>query len=1340
MNKTISIVALLLLSTTLSFGHHLKDEMKDIMDNATEINITMFDTDESGSLMLDHNGMLWIGSGNGLVSYDGYNFKTYKSDAYTPGILPNNNVMSTTEDHDGNIWIGTRDGLVKMNRKYQSFKTYRLPKQSQRIIYCLYTTSDGTVWIGTDGGLTVYDKTKDTFFTYNFGRPCSVKSIVEDKKGYIYVGTWSTGLIRLHPNRKDFDRYPPLNQYNSAYSLFLDSRERLWIGTWEYGIVMIENPNDTKNPIIHHYNDTGSTFKIVNNIIEDPITNTIWASSRNGISIYDSTVDQFVNYPKYKLCNDITTDRRGHIFVGTVENGIIKFNTNKQRFNKMPLDLSNYNLPLSNIESIHTSDGRWFWLGLKPCGLALYDKLTQRTLFNMEIPVLARHPEMENITKAIVPSIVDNNGDLWMANSSYGVYVIEKGGDIKLLTTNNCHFIEDDYVNCIFRDSKGNMWIGQRTGLSVAQSPLIGTKIKLQLDKNDFTYCDVRGISEDHKGNIWIATENEGIIKLSGDCHNPSTLKVAHYCSSNGKLVIDAASQCLEDSRRRIWAVSNSGGLFEYDPTSDKFVPRNHDFHITESSAHTILEDQYKNLWMTTEKSLLKLTFDNSPIPRIKTLTYDNTLGKRWTSTYSLYRFGNYIYIGGKDGLISFVPDKRIKPMESTAALIVTDLIIDDEPFSSIPSRLQKEISETSPIYTTSITIPHSVKKFSVEFALLNYFDQEQTKYAYFLKGYDKDWHFIKATTRRATFENLSPGEYQLFLKATDSSGNVRELPMPINIHILPPWYMTWWALAVYLILVAAIIYCGIIWYREYIKTKNRLQMAVVFTNITHELLTPLTVISAVVDEMKIKEPSMCNEYGLINRNISKITRLLRQILEVRKSQAGQLKLKVSKGNLVEFITMVCDNIRPMADTKQISLLFNNKSEAKLEKAWFDTDKVDKILYNLISNAIKYGKNDGFIDVTLSAEGNDAVISVADNGIGMTRQQLRHIYTRFLDGDYRKMKTAGTGIGLSLTRDLTLLHHGHIKCKSQENEGTTFTLTLPIARKAYSDDEIETDVTDYSPTESVQQNITTGISLSPLPNVDEETKEYKLLIVEDNEELLRLMESILSRRYQVLTAKNGKQALKVINKEELDIVVSDVMMPVMDGIELTRLVKSDKNYAQLPIILLTAKTRNEDRNLALRTGADDYITKPFSLNDLELRVDNIIENRRRIRKKFSMQTDFKVEEQHFSNPDEAFLQKAIDCVMKHINDSDYDRETFATDMCMSSSTLYNKLRAITGQSITGFITSIRLKEACNIMRKRPDISISELSMSVGFNTPKYFTKCFKKEFGIVPSEYAQQGS
>jgi DNA-binding response OmpR family regulator/two-component sensor histidine kinase len=518
---------------------------------------------------------------------------------------------------------------------------------------------------------------------------------------------------------------------------------------------------------------------------------------------------------------------------------------------------------------------------------------------------------------------------------------------------------------------------------------------------------------------------------------------------------------------------------------------------------------------------------------------------------------------------------------------------------------------------------------------------------------------------------------------------------------------------------------------------RNRLHMNLVLTNISHELLTPLTVISASIEHLREQEPRYATDYALMELNMERVTHLLQEILETSKSQAGELKLQVSQGDVMEYIRQTALCIEP--------LIYKNGLEFELDcspqsmMGWIDTDKIGKIIYNLLSNAAKFTKAPGKVNLKAWTNENfDRVtIEVTDTGIGIPHSRIKNLFQRYYDGDYRWMQVNGTGLGLALTRDLVYLHNGTIDCKSEEGKGTVFTISLPISKDAYNAAQIdEKHAIDPTMTHRTIIDIHTleqlpeQLEVPTLKTRDESF--YNLLIVEDNQELLMLLNTLLCSKYNVLTATNGRQALELIENNDVDLVVSDVVMPEMDGNELTRRIKSSETWNFLPVILISSQTSEEARKESMLIGADDFITKPFRLGDLELRINNIIENRKRIVGERNASAS--KEEDRPLTADEEFLQRARECVRKHLSNSDFDRETFASEMGASSSTLYNKLRALTGMNISNFIRDIRMNEAKRLAESQPDIRVSDLAYMVGFKDPKYFATCFKKDFGIQPSE------
>ena len=522
---------------------------------------------------------------------------------------------------------------------------------------------------------------------------------------------------------------------------------------------------------------------------------------------------------------------------------------------------------------------------------------------------------------------------------------------------------------------------------------------------------------------------------------------------------------------------------------------------------------------------------------------------------------------------------------------------------------------------------------------------------------------------------------------------------------------------------------------------RRQLRMSAVFTNITHELLTPLTVISASVDKLREEEPRYGHDYDLMQINIQRMVRLLQQILETSKSQSGELKLLVAQGDVMRYIRETAEYLEPLIRKKKMKYIIECHPESMM--GWIDTDKLDKIIYNLLSNAAKYSKEGG--EVAIRAETNrnfdHLIIYVSDTGSGIPKEKMKNLFQRFQDGEYRQHKVIGTGLGLALTQDLVALHKGTIRCNSEEGKGTTFIIDLPIFKEAFTPDQI---FEDHQITFDTSKNPIIDFS-ADIPDVNDDADDeniqnenaYKLLIVEDNVELLILMRQLLRPHYRVYVAQNGQEALNIIKEKSLDLIVSDVMMPEMSGYELTKRIKEDPKCNHLPIILLTARTQEEDEQKALLVGADEYLTKPFHLTDLKLRIDNIIENRKRVKAESGQSAiqETQPEKEREKTPEELFVERARQFVLDHLEDEDYDREALATDMGSSSSTLYNKLRAINGMNVSAFIRDIRMQEAKRIATAPPDIRISDLAYRVGFRDPRYFSTCFKKHFGMQPTEF-----
>lgn len=1290
-------------------------------------------SDIQNCMVLDNDGEIWAGSEFGLAAYDGYRFSSFRNTPGTPDIFPSNSIMSLAKGKDGSLWIGTRNGLVKRSQATGHFTTMRSKDAPKGVIYALYVSSDGTLWIGNDDGLTSYT---DGRGFHHYRNIPSVKSFAEDKDGSLYIGTWDDCLFRLDRTRRQFHRYAVWGRKErmTAYSLALDGRGRLWIGTWGKGIKCLLNPRSTSDPQL--INIPGESNSIIYAMAEDPLSHNIIYGKRDGIGVISpdmkvmppiSVTTQGLTHPA-KGAIGIRADGKGNVWVLTRFDGILHFTTLPPPFQVTRIleDTGE----MTCVRSIYTVDGDRFVLTFFPMGIALYDRRSGKMTYGNDFPMLAEAPyvALHTMITDIKPR---SKEELWLAVKGYGV-IVAKQGHVALLNKYGGNFLKTNFVNGLLRYRDGTMFAAGDDFVSwLLPSGKSGT-IRNNTD-------NVSAV-EDASGNVWIATRSRGVLRLNGDFRRPQLVRQTYYEPEEGHFKVSNVTQCFVDSHNRLWAASANYGLFLYDKAKDRFVSTNDMFHLRIGRVFSINEDCTGNLWLATDGALARLSIDDKGNCRYTSFTSQDGLGDIIFQERSTYRLGDMLYFGSGKNLVSISPSGS--PSDDGKCpykLIVSDLYIEGQTIEEADSALRLRICNSAVRSARELVIPSSVSKFSIEFALLSYMNVGQCKYAYRLDGYNKGWQYVDAADRRATFENMPANTYKLHVKAADSYGRWTELPYTITIRVLPPWYATWWAWTIYLLVAIGIIYIAMRMYQHHIKTRNRLQMQVIFTNITHELLTPLSVISAAADNIVRQHGDAGSNVGIIKRNVAGMTRMLRQILEVRKAQAGRLYLHVSEGDLGDFCRNACQSLLPMFDT--MHLTFTDNISCVGQKVWFDKDKVRKILYNLLSNSAKYNKEQGEVRLSVSIDHGKATLVVADTGIGIDRNKRCHLYGRFLDGYHPNAGSMGTGIGLSFIHDLVVLHHGTIDCETKVGKGTTFTVVLPVERSDFKEEELEQRVSWDDSNQKVE------LGILPKPVEEDATApteagsriaknaEYSVLIVEDNAELLTLMRDMLSAQYNVHTALNGERAQKIIETTPLDIVITDVMMPVMDGMELTKWIKNHEDYAQLPVIMLTAKTQDAERQEGYKAGADEYIRKPFSINDLQLRIDNIIGNRERIRKRFQQQTDFRVEEQHYSSPEEIFMRKVWEKVIENIGNTDYGREQLAADMNVSSSTLYNKLRATTGQNIVSFINTVRMKEACRILKAEPDIRVNELAYRVGFSTRRYFSLCFKKEFGMTVTEY-----
>lgn len=1339
--------------------------------NSIELDFTIlstsdgFPTNEIQKVYQDREGFIWFATRNGLCKYEGYQITVYNSNQSKSPMLTSNNINCLADDDQGNLWVGTYGGMNRFDKESGTFQPVEIRNTTNKVVSCILVTNNKEVWIGLDDGLFKYDPRENAFTHHSLQKigdiaiTASPKSIIEDTNGEIWIGTWNNGLYRYSPSKNIFYSYPQLNPRNSAHVIYEDSRKNIWIGTWGEGLHLLENPRDMENFRLNTYrhdsNDPESlSDNLVYDICEDINTNSLWIGTRSGLSVleYDN-FSGFINWsathktnklPSNEI-NSIIRDNKENIWIGTIGGGVLFTNTKKSNFNSFGVDLPE--IPTGAIRSVFLDNEDNMWMGVGTYGVVLYDKKSEKTLSQLTLH------EFNGIGQITTYDIKQRNaGEILFGTYGGGLWVYEKGKPVRTYTGDNCTFISDNRIRSIYVDRQHNTWVGTQYGLGVWLNDNTGfTFDEVIVDGKRMESSSMIDITEDDTGRIWIATINNGIISVEGDFRDKDGLAFKSYTAENGKISAHTINVLHYDSSGRLWAGSEGGRLYLYDKVSDSFIDKSPQFSILGTLISSIREDRQGNLWVGTSNGLARLSYNEAAeLTSYRVYTTADGLRDNFFIPRSSYNHNGELFFGGYNGLVRFNPD-NIEIDINPTPFYITDIKVLNTSFYNLDKEITDKISEKVPSFSDRITIPHKYNNFSIHFATLNYKNPELNRYAYKLVGFNHEWTYTDSKQNVAYYNNLSPGQYVFQLRATTQNGVWNDEIKEMRINVLPPFWLSWWALIIYFCLLTLVIY---VIYRNIlnrIQLRNQLRYKEIeqdkaeelnhaklqfFTNVTHEFLTPLTIISATVDELQQISPRNDDLYATMGRNVNRLTRLLQQILEFRKAETGNLQLRVAYGNISEFIRNATESFYPLIRKKKLH--FSYVSDPENIQGLFDIDKLDKILYNLVSNAAKYVREDGYIQVTLSYrdEAKDHIrISVKDNGEGISNEDQQSLFKRFYEGNHRRHNTTGTGIGLSLVKDLVNLYHGTIQVESEIGKGTKFMVILPIDASCFEDSEIDRDKI-----ETIRE-----MTIKEAPPEEEEnaheTKKQKtssVLIVEDNAEILQLVHRLLNRDYNVLTATNGKEAMIILEHEKVDIIVSDIMMPEMDGVELCKSLKNNIEYSHIPIILLTAKTDEKDRADAYESGADAFISKPFNLKVLHARIKNLLKSRERIARDFKNQLVFELKELEFTNLDEEFIQKAIDCVNRHLDHSDFDQQQFSEEMNVSKSTLYNKLKTLTGLNTSAFITNIRLKAACRIMDQNRNIRISDLAYAVGFNDPKYFSSCFKKEFNMRPSEYIER--
>ncbi|KAB4876034.1 response regulator, partial [Bacteroides thetaiotaomicron] len=842
-----------------------------------------------------------------------------------------------------------------------------------------------------------------------------------------------------------------------------------------------------------------------------------------------------------------------------------------------------------------------------------------------------------------------------------------------------------------------------------------------------------------------ISTRKQGVYnaKISSDLtleeKNLRNLKT----HAEGVISDNIGAICVDDNGL-VWMGSQDGDVFTYDPQTNKVENLSDMFDMLEEGIFNIITDQLGHIWISTNKRVIEYDPKNGGIMDYSTMT-DVMVNSFMPNSYYKTRSGKILY-GGNKGISVFTPYDHLSDNPRRIRTMVSDVKID-----GVSSLLEKN-NQRFNLRSQIISLNAGDKNIEIDFSSLNYAFPDKIKYAYKMDGVDDDWVYVRGDRQFAFYNQLPKGKRTFYLKTTDVNGLWSNYIAEVQVFKQPAFYETLWAYLFYIVFTLLCLYLFYHRMKRRIQLRHELRIAQIdkekseelvqtklryFTNISHDLLTPLTIITCLIDDAEMTNGSRISQLTMIRSNVNKLRRLLQQILDFRKVESGNMKLSVSKSDVISFIDDVCKvNFTPLMRKKNQTFTF--LTEDRHLMAYFDRDKLDKIVSNLLSNACKYTANGGdiklIVDSYWESEYHHLRIQVVDTGEGIAPADLENVFKRFYTinkGD----ESESNGIGLSLTKDLVELHHGTINVESELGKGSTFTVDLPINKDSYQEDELISEHISVN-------GINTDLILEKEELIDSKVGEGEdmqiadvhLLLVEDNEELLFLMEKILSKHYHVLIAKDGLEALNVIKDNEIDIIISDVMMPEMDGLEFCRTLKSNLETSHIPIILLTAKNTVEDRIECYNAGADGYISKPFELKILEARINNFIMHKKNKQEEFRSNVEVNIDSLEPSSMDKEFLDKVISVIKSNMSEGDFDVVQLADALAVSKSSLYRKMKIATGLSPIEFIRNIRLKHGSQLLKDK-SISVAEVAYECGFSNPKYFATCFKEEFGVTPKEY-----
>ena len=1372
---------LLLFSSLMSgmgcaYGQDLSFDHLTVEDGLSESTIL--------AIAQDAEGFMWFGTREGLNRYDARKTRVYQHDPEDPASLSDNFVYSLFSDSRQRLWVGTRTGLNLYDAGTGKFKRF-IPEErnaaslSDNTVTCILEDRHQNLWIGTRKGLNLMVEKDSISFLRFTNDPANdnslvnddVHSIFEDREGVIWIGT-SNGFSRFQYNGGDhyvFSSFtlPRLKgkyeKNNSVNTFSEDAAGRLIVGTERNGLIFVDkatfevSDGGIKNPKLES--------KAIRSLLKDPAGN-FWIGTIGGLFI---ARPDFSGIKSYRNVNDVDAslsdnsiramyyDRDGSYWIGTFHGGVNIYSPVAKQFHHLSPSARNQKLSFKVASAITTDHERNFWIGTEGNGLFFLDP-------HSNVKEHFRHDEGNP------NSLCHDNIKCLLLEEGKGIWI----GTIKGLDFYDFHqrkflhfksdpgranALPDDVIYDILRDGSGNLWVATYFGglalIDVGRGVVQKKYTHDAADPHSLSSQAVTRLLIDSKKDLWIGTAS-GLNKRNADgtfariLANPETPS-----SLTGAYILSI----FEDQRNQIWVGTRGSGL-DLLSTEGRLIR-----HLSQSaglpgnSIYAIQEDANGFLWISTENGLSRMDLRNFTF---KNYNRSDGLLCREFNFHSNHRdeAGNF-YFGGYNGVAYFHPDSihenKVVPRVAFTVFRLFNNEIKPDDRHGVWQRLTN--------HERGLQFRYNENIFSVEFAVLNYINAGKNQFAYKLEGFEREWNYVREPV--ATYMNLAPGHYTLLVKGSNNDGLWNETPGRIPIKILPPPWKTWWAYTGYLLTFLMLLYAWSRINKKQIRLEHDLRLEHMekvkqdelhqaklnfFTNIAHEIRTPVTLMAAPIGhllENHSHHPKVKKELTLVKDNTDRLMRLLNQLLDFQKQETGNVVLKIRKGDIVGFLGEIVDSFREYADSRKVMLNFS-APPARIP-LWFDSEELSKVFFNVLVNAMKFTPGGGEVNILVFrselpeggqelpvAQDQGVTIVIEDNGLGIAPEHLEKIFHRFYQAENTGIQDSGFGIGLALTKGIIDLHHGRISVESrqataQHSGFTRFTIQLRGGSDHFPQDQIqpEADVDIY-------EDISGDYPVDHSANENRDTCEKPLvLLVEDNEDLRTYMRDMLMESYDVVESRNGSEGLAVAVDRLPNLVVSDVMMPVMNGIELVRKLKTDERTNHIPVILLTARGTINHQVEGLETGADDYLTKPFNTSLLLAKIRNLLAIREKLKEKYSRIVSLQPNHEEVQDPDDRFLQRLMLILEENIENSEFNVSGLVKEIGMSRPVLFRKTKMLTGLSVIDLIRNVRLKKA-EMLLKQKKLSISEIAFTVGFSDPKYFSKSFRNQYGKPPSQYIEE--